>query len=346
LALSARLCFSEDTSLRSPLKVLINYASAAFARSQRLNSDTGLMIGGFDRAISYTRTDIAVEFHRQHRRILASRHGDGYWLWKPYFIHRTLTALEAGDILFYSDAGAYFIAPIDSLLQLCRTTGQDLLVFELQQIERCWTKRDAFVLTQTDIPTYVESRQRLASFSLWRKSRFTEDFCQAWLDSCQDERLLTDRPNTLGHANYSGFVAHRHDQSVFSLLTKRHGLRAFRDPSQWGNAVRERYADSCYGQILVHTRQRANPSFLSGVRARVRHTLRAARAAAARRRFFRLDHLSEPPITRADWQASLSAPLAFYARCCRAFQRGLPEPIRQHRLYFASATPWRSDRPR
>jgi hypothetical protein len=238
------------------MKLLINYANSAYRASQKLNTQTGLDTAGFDDAISYSPEDIDASFREKNKKILDRRRGNGYWLWKPYIIHHALRSLAYEDILFYSDSAAHFIGRIDPVLDLCHQTRQDVIPFELQHTERCWTKRDAFLLTGTDSPEYVESRQRLASFSVWRKSTFALDFVRELLEFCEDERIITDADNTLGAPNYPGFRAHRHDQSVFSLLTKLHGLRAFRDPSQWGNDCKERYPESTYGQVIQHTRQR------------------------------------------------------------------------------------------
>ena len=37
-----------------------------------------------------------------------------------------------------------------------------------------------------------------------------------------DARIITDMPNVCGKQNYRGFIEHRHDQSIFSLLTKKY----------------------------------------------------------------------------------------------------------------------------
>ena len=70
-------------------KVLINFANGFFYKSQRYNTKTGLGIGGFDKATSYTPKDIDREFFKQNRQILSRSKGAGYWLWKPYFIKKT-----------------------------------------------------------------------------------------------------------------------------------------------------------------------------------------------------------------------------------------------------------------
>jgi hypothetical protein len=50
-------------------------------------------------------------------------------------------------------------------------------------------------------------------------------------------------------------MEHRHDQSVFSVLSKKHGLPVFRDPSQFGNGVLDDFPNSTYPQLIVHSRR-------------------------------------------------------------------------------------------
>jgi len=244
------------------MKFLMNYASGHFLDWQELNSLSGMHIGLFDKVISYAQEDIDRGFFEKNRGILTQPKGNGYWLWKPYFIQRTLERLEEGDFLFYCDAGAYFIASIEPLVELCRSSGQDVICFDVADaacgthtaIEVAWTKRDAFILMKCESPQYTQSLQRQASFSLWRRSAFSVDLAREWLAYGQDERLITDLENQLGEPNDACFVAHRHDQSIFSLLTKKYEFEAYRDPSQWGNDVRERYPNSPYGQLIYHAR--------------------------------------------------------------------------------------------
>ena len=49
---------------------------------------------------------------------------------------------------------------------------------------------------------------------------------------------------TMGLPNYEGFIENRHDQTIWSLLTKKHGILSFRDPSQYGDGAKEKeYSD-------------------------------------------------------------------------------------------------------
>lgn len=241
------------------MTLLINYANAEFRKSQQLNSQTGRDVGKFDEVISYSPQDIDAEFRERNKHILKQVKGNGYWLWKPYFIHRALQQLRDGDILFYSDSGAYFTADVAPLTDLLDRSGRDLVVFELQQIEKHWTKRDAFILMDCDSPEFTDTKQRLATFSIWRKSKFTMDLIEEYLELAQDERLITDLENQCGQPNDPEFKNHRHDQSIFSLLSKKHGIEAHRDPSQWGDDVRELYPNSPYPSV-IHSTRASHPS--------------------------------------------------------------------------------------
>jgi hypothetical protein len=256
------------------MKLLLNYADERFAELQRRNCETGLSVAGFDRVVSYCPGDIDAQFAANNRGILSQKRGNGYWLWKPYFIQHALAELADGDFLFYCDSGAHFVASIEPLVALARRLDQDVIPFDLAKRESDWTKRDAFVLLECDTPHFTQSRQRLASFSLWRKTERSVELAAEWLRLAQDERLLTDLENQCGLPNYDGFREHRHDQSLFSLLTKKYGLRACRNPSQHGNRSHRRYPESAYGQLIEHTRLKS-----ASVAQRIwHHARRAARA--------------------------------------------------------------------
>jgi hypothetical protein len=131
----------------------------------------------------------------------------------------------------------------------------NVVPFEIPYIEKQWTKRDCFKIMKCDVAPITESKQRLGGYSLWQNSVFSIQFVDEWLRYAQDERILTDLENQLSYENYEGFVAHRHDQSIFSILSKKYGIVAYRDPSQSGNNFVHLYPNSTYPQFIVSTRQ-------------------------------------------------------------------------------------------
>jgi len=238
-------------------KILINYANDAFKKAQKLNSKTGLEVGGFDRVIEYSPKDIDRKFYEKNKHILTQLRGGGYWLWKPYIILKTLMRkdIKKGDYIFYSDSGAYFINKIDYLAPLFKKYGQDIIPFTTKNSpkEKIWTKRDAFILMDCDSKRYTDTPQIGGGFIFLRKSKQAITFFKDFLDYAQKDNLLTDSQSRLGK-DYKGFKENRHDQSIFSLLTKKHNLRLFRQPWQVGNKEIKFWGDT-YPQILVSTRK-------------------------------------------------------------------------------------------
>lgn len=199
--------------------VLVNYATRDYAPYQAINCLTGLRFG-FDQCISFGPDDIDAEFARRNFATLGLTRGAGCWLWKPYVVARALAELEPGDLLFYADAAMHFVNPVAPMLELLEGHGLDLLILGEGFVEAQYTKRDAFSLMGADRTQWVRSAQRFASGFMLRKSAWADNFITRYLTNAEDERILTDRPNTCGLPNYPGFVAHRHDQSIFSLLSK------------------------------------------------------------------------------------------------------------------------------
>lgn len=237
------------------MKVLINYADRKYYNSQKKNSQTGRNIGKFDKVIEYNRNILDKEFITNNKFILNNPRGAGYWLWKPYIILKTLNTLNDGDYLFYCDAGSHFINSIDYLINFMEKIKQDILPFELNHIEKIWTKRDLFLILKCDGSRYYNSKQRVGGFQLIKKNANTLNFYREYLKIAQRPRAITNIPNKLGKPNYPGFKEHRHDQSIFSLLTKKYGYKAYRDPSQFGG--RHKVSNKViYPQIIELTRNK------------------------------------------------------------------------------------------
>lgn len=237
---------------------LINYADAKFSAAQKFNTSTGMKVGGFDFVREFSPGLIDIDFRQNFSNILSQRKGGGYWLWKPWVIQNTLDQINDNDLLFYSDSAAYFINPVKPLKDLPWEFEQDVIPFELELPECNWTKRDAFIAVGVDGRGHEQTNQRLASFILLRKTEFSRYFINEYLKYCCDEQVLTDLHNKYGLDNFDGFREHRHDQSIYSLLTKKYSLTSFRDPSQWGISRVAEFSNSNYPQILEHTREK-NP---------------------------------------------------------------------------------------
>lgn len=215
--------------------IAINYADNGFKKAQKLNSKTARKWGA-DKVIEYGPEDIDEIFREKNKEILDAKRGNGYYLWKPYFLNKAYKELGENDYLIYTDSGAIYVNKIQYLIDCMNRQNVDIMVFSLphDMLERKYTKRDAFILMECDSLEFADTTQTIGGYVVLKKSKFVEEFLKEDLTYAQDARIITDSPNVMGKENYPGWIDHRHDQSVFSLMTKKYHLKRFRDPSQYG----------------------------------------------------------------------------------------------------------------
>lgn len=215
------------------LKILINYADSNFKKQQRINSKTGLKIGGFDKVIEYRPEKLGDDFYDKHSSFIKNnKRGAGYWIWKPYIILDTLLKrAKENDYVFYSDSGAMFINSVDYLVEALENSNQDIFITELPLIEYQWTKRECFLKLDCYKDEFVYSNQLQATFLLIKRTNFSINFAKEYYELCSDYSLIND---DFDPKINNDLIDHRHDQSVLSLLAKKMGIKPFRDITQYG----------------------------------------------------------------------------------------------------------------
>jgi hypothetical protein len=262
--------------------VLTNLSDKLYESSRKRLNDSARRFG-IEKFNSFDFEDIkGTDFYVSNKIILDIAKGTGAWLWKPYIILESLKDLDEGDIVIYCDCGAEIIKELDPLLKICITQEPIVIFANGNLLNAEWTKRDSFILMNCDSKDYWYSLQCDASFGLFRKSDKTIHFLNEWMSYCTDERILTDSDNICGKNNLPGFIEHRWDQSILSLLAKRFEIPLFRMPSQFGNHYkspefrikgefncvnqykqkqltyysRKYYSNSLYYQLLDHHRMK------------------------------------------------------------------------------------------
>jgi hypothetical protein len=203
--------------------VLLTYATSDFEAARRgvLEQAKGVR---FSRIISAGPSEfLDSDFGQKHRDIAESKRGSGYWLWKPYYISKTIDSLSDDEVLIYTDVGRGVPHRFDKqpvkLAEIAQKNGF-VIGPKIPQHGpiRMWTKRDCLIGLANDQKSIANGAMIQATWSLWTKSKASRSFAKAWLDGCTDPRFLTDQENVLGKKNYSDFVDHRHDQSIMSVL--------------------------------------------------------------------------------------------------------------------------------
>lgn len=222
------------------MKILLNYASGGrFVQSQLANSQSGLA-AGFNVVYQMSDRDIDRSFAEENRDTLSQKRGAGYWLWKPYFLNKLIWQICEDDILFYADSGSVFIKNMEPIFQAIANDKNGIAAFRMSggHLEKYWTKRDIFRTIGAESEEITNTPQRMASFIVCRGTAFAKSLVKEYLTLCCNPHLVTDEPNMDGWVE-PHFKDNRHDQSVWSVLTKKHGVATLPDPTQWGLHHRE-----------------------------------------------------------------------------------------------------------
>ena len=209
------------------------------ARQQRLHQ-SALDNGGVDKIIPWNADKLAkTTFAAKHQDILQLKRGYGYWLWKPFIILHALEQIDEGDFLVYHDVGrpqrqdptrGYTLERDISPLVRWAERHDGIypgVLMPHHGKQKHWTKRDCFVLMDCDSECFWETPQVQATYNIWKNTSSVRAFVKQWLAFCCDPRILTDKDNTQGKTNFSGFREHRHDQSVLTNLCIRDQLAVY-----------------------------------------------------------------------------------------------------------------------
>jgi len=184
--------------------------------------------GKADECYAYDATVMDEDFRTKNSHILQHSRGAGYWLWKPYIIYKHLTDpnLPEGSYIAYSDAGAKLVGDVKHAFEFMEQNNhlyKGVLFFGVGFDQKYFCKRDAFILQDCDTDKCHNAMQINAFVAFFRKCDYARMVVKQWLDECQDDRILTDRPNTLGQPNFPGFRDHRHDQAAITNVMNAHG---------------------------------------------------------------------------------------------------------------------------
>lgn len=210
--------------------IAINYANAQFRLKQKYNTLTAYKKGKVDKVIEYSPDDIDDDFKKENQEILAFERGDGLWIWKPYFILKTLQKMSKDDYLIYVDSGAYYCNNVRYLIKTIEDEGKDILAFQIPLLEIQWTKKETF--DYMGVKDYSRN-QFLGGYMVLKKTEFTISLVKEWLELMKNP--ICSSPIDTSKERFETFIEHREDQSVFSLLCHKYGIEGHREPNQYGD---------------------------------------------------------------------------------------------------------------
>ena len=158
------------------------------------------------------------DFHFIHNNV----RGYGFWIWKPIIILDYLTNHPEIEAILYADAGCDLNFNPHSLITwngyIEQLDQHEVLAFKMELLERAWTKQEVFD-SHPEFEKYRDKEQLLGGIFLMKRD-YAIKFCTKWLEIMRsDSYKLLDNSFDPKKQDVT-FQQPRHDQSIFSLLTK------------------------------------------------------------------------------------------------------------------------------
>ena len=207
--------------------------------------------GHFDKTILYTAEDLKndKEFWNQHSNFISkNKRGYGYWIWKSYIIKKTMETMKDGDILLYLDCGCEIGGSTQSLIpRFFNYVKKDKIIGSpAYAIEKKWCKKDLIKYLNVDNDKILNSWQRQAGTSMYLICDETINLVNEWYKLCCNYHMIDDSPSI--EPNLDCFNEHRHDQAIFSLLTKKYEIYSNKSLDKCIYILRNRTGSSKLGR--------------------------------------------------------------------------------------------------
>ena len=200
----------------------------------------------YDRIICAAPRDLDAAFRVRYAEMLSPDvRGFGFFCWKPQIIHKVLESLTPGDILHYCDVGCHLNPAgrwrLEEYFSSADKSASWILAFGATPlpdlfgplagktpfpgwINGAWCKADALAyFGLADDARFIKQPITIATTAFFRRSASSVEIVERWRRAFEDDfRLIDDSPSQV--PNQSEFVAHRHDQALFTCLCHLYGV--------------------------------------------------------------------------------------------------------------------------
>jgi GR25 family glycosyltransferase involved in LPS biosynthesis len=188
--------------------------------------------GIFDEIKCMTELDLQKdnEFWEKHKNfILNNKRGYGYWIWRPYLIHKIMTEkMNDGDIIVFIDAGCELnICGKKRFLEYIDIVKQNgTLAFQTPYPEKDYTKTDLIKILKMEDENTGQIQGGMQFYIKCKKN--IDILNQIYkLSIMMNYRYVDDSPSI--EKNDETFKEHRHEQSILSLLLKKNNCHYIKD---------------------------------------------------------------------------------------------------------------------
>ena len=166
---------------------------------------------------------------------------------KHEIISSLLKRVNENDIVVYSDAGSsfnYFAKNrFEEYIDMLNDSEYGNFRIECESIhkEKDWSTKELFhyfdidPFSDTGLNTQLE-----ATHMIFKKNEHTRDYFEKYREILKvDPYLITDKYNL--NKQIDSFKENRHDQSIFSLLTKKYGGVVINNETEFKSSLNQQY---------------------------------------------------------------------------------------------------------
>jgi hypothetical protein len=216
----------------------VSFATSAFRPRQRLLELSAKHVGKADFIHTWNPKRLAASgYISRHAELFPESVGFGWYSWKPYIIQKTLETAADGDLVVYQDVGrrgmiltthalSFWNDYLDNAGQPC-IPGVEIPGWGPN---RKWTKKYAFDGLGLQSEKFLECPQIQASWSAWKNCPISITFIAEWATACANLDLVGGQLPNGREAEHKDFIEHRWDQSLLTLLAKKHELIGLKYP--------------------------------------------------------------------------------------------------------------------
>jgi hypothetical protein len=217
----------------------ISYGDSKYLEAKKRIEQEAIDMNVFSTINIYSPLNIDESFMSKHMNILSHVKGNGYWLWKEYFILKRLNEIDAGEYLVYCDSGCTInsngINRFNEYIEMIDKSESGILSFQLCFPEEWYTTSQIFnSLDISNTSSIRTSGQFVGGILIMKKcDNVMNIFNKFFKIINQDQKLITDHYNKINQIKE--FIDNRHDQSILSVIRKLYGSVIIPDETWYAN---------------------------------------------------------------------------------------------------------------
>lgn len=234
-------------------KIFLSFASSNLKRSIDRIKREAYDLNFYDDIITLNEEGLDPDFRLKFKEQLKiGTKGYGYWSWKPQIILQALNSANEGDIVQYTDAGCrlnrqglvrlenYFdIATVakNGILAFSAKLPENNLIFDNRVfpnlLDNAWIKGDLLDHLNVRFNNEILCSPTIGAGIIFvRKCPESLKIIKSWLNIIESGfNYIDDSPSISD--NLPTFIEHRHDQAIFSVVSKCHGVTLLSAYEYW-----------------------------------------------------------------------------------------------------------------